>query len=145
MDTHTRTEESACPQFLTVTSNASRRSGRVRQRGALLLETMAAIFVLGLVGTALLTALSTVMGSTDTIVGEADLDNLARNQMEYMYSLPYQPPPSAYPTLAVPAGYVITCQASVLEVGNSAIENVLVTITVNGVVEFELAAIRAQE
>jgi type II secretory pathway pseudopilin PulG len=109
-----------------------------------LLETIAAVFVFGLVGTAVLTGLSTSAITGQTIDVQANVENIARNQMERMFTLPYQGPGASYPTINVPEGYVLTCVAEEFNAGNPNIERVAVTVTVNGTVRLEISTLRTR-
>lgn len=109
-----------------------------------MLETVAALLVLGMLGTALISGVSTISRSTDRIVTYSELENLARNQMELMFSLPYHAAPYTYPAVAVPAGYSITCEATEYEPGATYIELVTVTISIDGAERLVMSAIRAE-
>jgi hypothetical protein len=109
-----------------------------------MLETVAAVFVLGAVGSALVSGISTTARSTETIVVQSEVENVARNQLEYMFGLPYQAPPHSYPVLAAPAGYAVTCEAVEHEPGNPHAEVVTVSIKVQGTERLTVSTIRAE-
>ncbi|HZA25556.1 MAG TPA: type II secretion system protein [Dehalococcoidia bacterium] len=79
-------------------------------RGALLLETVIAIMVFSLVGVAVLAGLSTAYTSGAKTEVQSVAENLARNQVESIFSGPYrEPDQTPYPTMTgVPAGYTVS-------------------------------------
>ena len=77
-------------------------------RGGLLVEVLAALLILGLVGSAVLTGVSTTHRSRSTVQRQSLAENIARNQVEYIFSQPFQPPPTPYLTVTPPAGYSVT-------------------------------------
>jgi len=98
-------------------------------RGGLMLETVIAVAVLGLVGTAVLAGLSTTQSSGAKTEGQSVAENIARNQMEHIFALPFQDPPSTYSVVATPAGYGVTAQALQYVPGDVNIEKLVVTVT----------------
>ena len=78
-------------------------------RGALLLETVIAVTVFALVGVAVLTGLSTAYTSGNKTEIQSVTENLARNQMESIFSGPYREPhQTPYPTITgIPASYSV--------------------------------------
>lgn len=98
-------------------------------RGALVFETVFALFVFSLIGVAVLTGLSTTHTSGAVVERQSIAENLVGNQMSYMFSQPYLEPPSTYLTISgVPQGYTVTCTAETYEAGNPNIEKVVVTV-----------------
>jgi len=112
------------------------------ESGALLVETVVAVMVFTAVGTAVLTGLSTSQTSSGKTERQSIAENIARNQMEYVASLPYQPPPHTYPSVGVPAGYSVTAQAIEDVPGDTNIEKVVVTINFEGQVILSLETFR---
>jgi type II secretory pathway pseudopilin PulG len=78
-------------------------------RGSLLLETVIAVMVFALVGVAVLAGLSTAYTSGSKTEVQSVAENLARNQVESIFSGPYrEPQQTPYPTMTgVPTGYSI--------------------------------------
>ena len=71
-------------------------------RGSLLLETVIAVMVFSMVGTAVMAGLNTAYMSGTKIEAQSAAENIARNQMESVFSLPYQAPGSTHiPQLAL--------------------------------------------
>ena len=113
-------------------------------RGALLMETVIAVMIFALVGTAVLFGVSTAHTSGATTERQSTAENIARNQMEYEFSLPYQNSPSSYPTIGVPQGYVVTCQAEEYVLGDPNIEKVIVTVTFDSTQQLVLETLRTK-
>ena len=101
-------------------------------RGVLMLEVVFAVVVFTLVGVAVLSGLSITHISGAKIEGQPVGENIARNQMEHIFSLQYQPPPHTYPSIDVPSGYSVTGVAEEYVAGDPNIEKVLVTIDRDG-------------
>ena len=78
--------------------------------GSILLETVVASIVFAMVGTAVLSGLSTMYASGNLTEAQSMAENLARNQMEFLFSQPYREPQQAnYPTISgVPTDYSVT-------------------------------------
>jgi len=77
--------------------------------GSMLLETVVAVMVFGLVGTAVIGGLGTVNISGAKTESQSIAENIARNQMEYLFSQPYrEPQQTPYPTVSVPTGYSVS-------------------------------------
>lgn len=80
--------------------------------------------------------------SSDRVDASAVAENLARNQMEYVYTLPYLGPTATYASIAddegldftIPTGFAVSAAAqSYLSDGFSgSIEKVVVTVTRDG-------------
>lgn len=113
-------------------------------RGASLMETVIAVMVFALVGTAVLSGVSTAHTSGATTERQSTAENIARNQMEYAFSLPYQNWPSSYPTIGVPQGYAVTCQAEEYVLGDLNIEKVIVTVTFDSTQQLVLETLRTK-
>ncbi len=98
------------------------------ERGSLLAETAIALMIFVIVGGGVLLGLSQVQSSGLSTENESVAENLARNQMEYLFSLPYQEPPSSYAVVSTPAGYSVSADAQVYVAGDTNIEKVVVQI-----------------
>ena len=99
--------------------------------GGLLLEAVVASAVFALVGTAVLAGLGTtykVGAKTET---QSVTENIARNQMEYIFTQPYrEPDQTPYPTITVPSGYSVSPVATHLS-GNTDPEVESISLTIN--------------
>ena len=77
-----------------------------------MLETAVASMVFALVGTAVLAGLSTSTKTGGKTEEQSIAENIARNQMEFLFSEPYREPnQTAYPTITPPAGYTVSTVA----------------------------------
>ena len=114
-------------------------------RGGLLLEAVIGVTLLTLIGAAVLGGLSTAHFSGARTEYQSTAENVARNQMEYALTLPYQPPPYNYPTVDPPAGYEVTAVAEEYVVADSNIEKVVVTVNHDGQQVLVLETLRARE
>ena len=111
-------------------------------RGEFLMETMIAVMVFALIGTAVLSGVSMAHTSGASTERQSTAENIARNQMEYIFSLPYQNPPSSYPTIGVPQGYGVTCTAEEYVLGDPNIEKVIITVTFDSTQQLVLETLR---
>ena len=85
--------------------------GRLRSlvahaRGALLLETIMAVGVLAIISAGSATGLTLVSRARTRIERDSTAEYVARNQMEYIFSLGYKTPVYTYSTSTVPAEIV---------------------------------------
>ncbi len=77
-------------------------------------------------------ALSTTSIASGVIQVQANAENLARNEMEYVKSLPYQVAPTTYPTLPAPANYSLTAEAFPVAGADNQVQRVVVTVSRGG-------------
>ncbi|MBM3943678.1 MAG: hypothetical protein FJ316_12350 [SAR202 cluster bacterium] len=83
--------------------------------------------IFSIAGTAVLSGLS-VMHDTGALVDEHSVaENLARNQMEYVFKQTYQDAPATYSSIPTENGYAVVAVAQEYEVGNPDIQRVVVT------------------
>ena len=101
-------------------------------RGALMLDAVIAMLTFSMVGFAVMGGLSTTQLSSNVIEGQSVAENLARNQLELAFSLPYVSPPTTYTTVTVPSGYSITAVAEEYVSGDANIQKIVVTVTRGG-------------
>lgn len=97
------------------------------------------------IGTGVLVGVSVMHTSGRATASQATGENLARNQMEYLFSLPYQEPPSFYPTVPVPEGYAVTAEAQEYEAGDPNIQKVVVVVTFWGAEAMTLETFRVKD
>lgn len=97
--------------------------------GALMIEAIVAVSVFTLAGGAVLAGLSTVHTSGARSLSQAAAENLGRNQMELTFSLPYQEPPTVYPSIASMPGYSVSAVAEEYVSGDPTIERIRVTVS----------------
>ena len=112
-------------------------------RGGLLIEVIIAMFVFTLVGTAILSGISTTQISGAEVESQAIAENIARNQIEYIMVQAYISPEDLdnYDFISFPAGYNLVITKDPLEVNvegslqtldSDTIEKVVVTVTYQG-------------
>lgn len=114
------------------------RTVALDSRGGLLLETVVAIIVFALIGTTVLVGVSVARRSGALVDNQSIAENVARNQMEYLFSRAYKAPPLSYASISdlvsndfdVPSGFTVTA-AAVLRTGSvdPNIETVRVTVS----------------
>lgn len=116
----------------------------VGQAGSLMTELIIAIAIFVLVSAAVMSGLSTMHRSGGKTEEQSLGENIARNQMEYVFSLPYQAPPSTYPAVATPPGYGVSAAAQTYVVGDTNIQKVVVTVHRGGVDVLVLETMRTR-
>jgi type II secretory pathway pseudopilin PulG len=102
------------------------------ERGLGLVESLAAVAVLGITVVAFVVALST--GSIAVREGdqEAVAQSLVRSQLEYIKNYPYDPAATTYPKVAELEGYDISVEVSPIPDTDTDIQQVTVTISRDG-------------
>jgi len=102
------------------------------ERGLGLVESLAAVAVLGVTVVAFVVALST--GSIAVREGdqEAVAQSLVRSQLEYIKNYPYDPAATTYPKVAELEGYDISVEVSPIPDTDTDIQQVTVTISRDG-------------
>lgn len=122
-------------------------------RGSILLESVMAVLLFSVVGSAVLSGLSTVHRSSATTERQAVLENIARNQMNYLNSQPFVVAPFTYasstcpgPAINLPAGYSITCIAETYSdaylTGDDHLSKLVVTVDHEGQQQMVLETLR---
>jgi len=102
------------------------------ERGFGLVETLAAVAILGVAVVALVLGLST--GSITVREGNQGLvaQSLAQTQLEYVKDYPYDPAATTYPTVDTPEGYSIGVEAGSIPDTDTDIQRITVTISRDG-------------
>ena len=100
-------------------------------KGTILLETTVASIVFALVGTAVLSGLSTMYDSGSLTEAQSQAENLARNQMEFVFNQNYREPQQlSYSTISgVPANYVVATTVDYADINSPNPEVALVVVT----------------
>ena len=115
-------------------------------RGALLIDSIVAIGVVALIGAAVLASVSSSRTTGSRVEYNAIAEKVGRNQMEYVFSLPYQNPNSTpYPTVVPPQGYSVTVVANEFKVGDTDIEKIIVNVLHGNQNILLLETLRAKE
>ncbi|MCH7712107.1 MAG: hypothetical protein IIC99_00655 [Chloroflexi bacterium] len=120
-----------------------RGPGDLGCRGNMLLETAVAVLVFGTVGTAVLVGIRTAHSSGELTENHSTAENIARNQMEYIFSQAYLPPPASYPSISAPDRYAVTANATEYIVGDTSLEKLTVSVTFEGRGILSLETLRA--
>ena len=105
--------------LLAQTLFARLRFAALDSRGGLLLDTVVAIMLFALIGTTVLVGVSTARRSGDIVDKQSIAENVARNQLEYLFSRAYKAPPLSYASISdlpdnefnVPSGFTVTAAA----------------------------------
>ena len=126
----------------------------VDSRGSILLETVVAVVVFALIGAATMVGIQTATLTGERVEDKAIAENLARNQMEYVFNQAYKAPLLDYDSIAdiagntfsVPSDFTVTATA-VERPGTvgTEIETVKVTISRNGQEILVLETIRGRD
>ena len=131
----------------------------LESQGTALLETVIALTIFAALGTALLMGVRAAHTSGDLIERNSIAENLARNQMEYVFGQAYLSPPATYVSIAdavdvgytVEPGFSVTAQALAFTggdptiVNDTNIEKVLVTVSEGDQSILSLETLRANE
>ena len=101
--------------------------------GSILLETVVASIIFAMVGTAVLSGLSTMYASGNLTEAQSMAENLARNQMEFAFNQSYrEPQQAAYQIISdVPANYSVTTTVAYASVSSPDPEVELIKVTVS--------------
>ena len=109
-----------------------------------MMEALLAAAVLALTGSAVLVGVSTTQMSTVKIDGQSTAERLGRNQMELIFSLPYQEPPATYQAITTPTGYSVVAEAEEWAAGDPTIQKVVVRVIREGYEILMLESLRAK-
>ncbi len=102
------------------------------QRGALLIETVVALAVFGVLGVAVLGAVQTSHITKRDFDIYSTTENLIRNQLEFVLEQPYKDPGQTYLSIVPPDGYSITAESLTYDVTSTDISTVRVTVYQDG-------------
>ena len=114
--------------------------------GALMVETVVAVGLMAIVGTAVLSGLSTAHLSGASTERQSTAENIARNQMSFIFSEPYVNNTGTYQSVATPNGYGVTADTEEVDPLNfdPDIQKVVVTVTFDGKTELVLESIKVR-
>lgn len=101
------------------------------ETGLGLVESLAAVAILGVAVVAFVVALST--GSIAVREGDQEVvaQSLVRTQLEYIKNYPYDPEATTYPKVATPEGYDISVVVSSIPEADSNTEIQKITVTIS--------------
>ena len=119
------------------------RSAVFNSRGISLIEMIIALAIFSSAGTAVLLGVSAAHNSSTVVEASAVAENLARNQMEYVFTQPYQAVGTPYPSVAddsslnitVPSGFGVSAVPQIYvtpDAFSGSIQKVVVTVTRDG-------------
>lgn len=125
------------------TAVARFRSATRGSQGITLVELLVALAIFSSAGMAVLLGVSAAHSSSNVVQGSAIAENLARNQMEYVWAQPYLAWPGSYPSIAddvslnidIPSGFGVSAAAQEFVPDDGligSIEMVVVTVTRGG-------------
>ena len=97
-----------------------------------LVETLAAVAILGTAVVAFATGLATGSIAVGEHDGQATAQGLAQSQMEYTKSYAYNPGAATYPLLEAPEGYNLNVSVSAAPGGDADIQKITVTVSREG-------------
>ncbi len=116
------------------------------QRGALLAETVVALAVFGVLGSAVLGSVQASNFSKNKFSALSEAENIIRNQLESVFQQTYKAPDDPDPTYlaeTVPDGYSVTAKALTYSATSTDIETVRITVTHEGQIVRVFETIRA--
>ncbi len=108
------------------------------------METVIALLLFGIIGSALMSGLSISKRSGRYTEHQSTGENLARNQMEDTLSQAYQDPPHTYSSIPATAGCTITSQAEEYVASDPNIEKITVTVSYSGYNDYVLETLRTK-
>ena len=128
------------------------RSAVSNSLGITLMEMVIALAIFSSAGTAVLLGVSAAHVSSGHVKASAIAENLARNQMEYVFTQPYVAPPGSYTSFAddaslnitIPSGFGVSAVADTYGAYDDSIEKVVVTVTRDGQSILILEALRSE-
>lgn len=110
----------------------ARPENRAGQRGLGLVETLAAVAILGTAIVTFVAALSAGSLAVNEQGNEVVAQRLVQTQLEYTKSVTYNGTATTYPTVAAPAGYDITVKVTSVPNTDNQIQKITVTVARGG-------------
>ncbi len=105
---------------------------RGNARGLMLMETIVVVTVFALVGTAVMMGLNTTYAVGENTESQSRAENVARNQMENIFTQTYSPPLGAdYATITPPVGYAVAVTHEDVDPGSPDPDIEKITVTVS--------------
>jgi len=99
------------------------------ERGLGIVESLAAVAILGAAVVAFIIALSTGSLAVREVDQETIAQSLVRTQLEYIKGYPYDPAATTYPTVEAPEDYTISVDVSPIPDTDTDIQKITVTIS----------------
>ena len=113
--------------------NVSSTSTKTHEKGFMLVEALVAVAVMGTAVVALLAALSTSSIAVTLVEERVTTDGIARSQLEYTQSLPFQVAPATYSSITPPARYSVTAEAFPVIGADDDLQRIVITVFHEGV------------
>jgi type II secretory pathway pseudopilin PulG len=118
------------------------RRARHSERGVSLVETLVAVAILGTALVVFMSGLSTGILATGRADRLSIAHELARSQLEDTKAQPYVAAPHTYPSVAAPAGYSVTSDATDAQNGDAAVQLITVVVSKDADVLFTLEGLK---
>lgn len=115
------------------------------QQGALLLETLVALIVLGVLGSIMFSGVQTSYIAKRNFDIHSRAENIVRTEIESVYAQAYKPPGQTYTSITTVDGFTITSVALPYSTTTTDIERVRVTVDYGGNTLETLEAVRANQ
>lgn len=112
------------------------------ESGSALVESLVAVAILGTALVLYLGGISTGALTTARTENTSTAQQLARSQMEYVKSAPYETTGTPYPTITPEAGYEIEASSAPVPGGNASVQLITVEVSRDGVPVFTLQGLR---
>lgn len=110
------------------------RGSRRRQLGFVMLEAIVALAILGTATAAMLSSLSTGARLSNRTSMNGTADWVATSQANFIYDAPFIATPGVYAAVNAPADYTVSNQTSAVAGGDDEIQNVTITVSIDGTV-----------
>lgn len=109
------------------------------------MDSVIAMAVFVVAGSAVLSGVSTVQRSGALTDSQATAERLARNQMESILSQAYADPPISFSAVPAPAGYSVVANGEEYIVSDTDIEKVSISISHQGATVLVLETLRTRD
>ena len=113
--------------------------GQSGQKGMTMLEVLISIGIMGCVVMIFIFAMSGGALALNENQEEVSVQNLARNQMEYIKSCAYNAGATTYPAISTPSGYSISVGVTSVPDTNSNIQKVTANISREGILRMTVS------
>ena len=115
------------------------------QRGGLLLETLVAITVFGVLGSVMFSGVQTSYIAKRNFDIHSRAENIVRTEIESVYAQAYKPPGQTYTSFTTVDGFTVTSVALTYSTTTTDIERIRVTVDYGGRTLEVLEAVRANQ
>jgi hypothetical protein len=112
------------------------------EAGAALTDALIGVAILAVALVVFLSGISTGSITTSSSDNRSTAHQLARSQLEYVKTLPYQPAGTDYPTVTPPPGFEVNSPALAIAEGDADIQRIAVEVLQDGAVVYTLEGYR---